>query len=328
MLIDCLSSRDEGLEAEYNAKKAEFLSPDSELMKTNNRQTTIRSIHTSFREWIYQCLNHISNPKIMDLAAWGASPGQKLLVPSVDSSGTAIVFEAFPQYPRDNNLIPPTLKRFITWEFIFFNPAKHKISKDEVIVPESDMKLENAFGPLFFDFLWNGLFMRGCKFKIIMDFLLLVSTRDVMSMNYLQKYITADGKQTESEIYILSAEILATLAWMCDAAAADNEEVVRTNSGQGRKDHLEFFLKASPGEQSPYEFLFQKKLGEFLANKKRSSRGVEVGVDDCVMMEQPRFRPPSLKPSKRVSQRVFAFRHIHVCAHMLCNSLRRLFAHM
>ena len=50
MLIDCSSSRDEGLEAEYNAKKAIFLSPDSELMKTNNRQTMIRSIHISFRE--------------------------------------------------------------------------------------------------------------------------------------------------------------------------------------------------------------------------------------------------------------------------------------
>ena len=62
-------------------------------MKTNNRQTMIRSIHTSFREWIYHCLNHIPNPKIMDLAAWGALLGQKLLVPSVDASG--IVFEAF-----------------------------------------------------------------------------------------------------------------------------------------------------------------------------------------------------------------------------------------
>ena len=50
MLIDFLSSRDEGLEAEYNAEKAEFLSPDSELMKTNNLQSMIRSIHTSFRE--------------------------------------------------------------------------------------------------------------------------------------------------------------------------------------------------------------------------------------------------------------------------------------
>ena len=32
ILIDCLSSRHELLEDEYNAKKAEFLSPDSELM--------------------------------------------------------------------------------------------------------------------------------------------------------------------------------------------------------------------------------------------------------------------------------------------------------
>ena len=69
----------------------------------------------------------------------------------------------------------------------------------------------------------------------------MAGTKEVMSMSFLQKYITEDGKQTESEIFILSAEILATLAWMCDAAAADNEEVVRTNSGQGRKDHLEFF---------------------------------------------------------------------------------------
>ena len=161
--------------------------------------------------------------------------------------------------------------------------------------------IENAFGPLFFDFLWNGLFMRGCKFQIIMDFLLQVSTREVMSMNYLQKYITADGKQIESEIYILSAEILATLAWMCDAAVAVDTEFVRTNSVEGRKDHLEFFLKAPPGEQNPYEFLFQKKLGEFLASKKRSSRVAELAVGDCVMVEQPRFRPPSLIPSKRVS---------------------------
>ena len=144
--------------------------------------------------------------------------------------------------------------------------------------------------------------MRGCKFKIIMDFLLLVSTREVMIMNYLQKYITEDGKQTETEIYILSAEILATLAWICDVAIADNEEVVRTNSGQGRKDHLEGFFKAPPGEQNPYEFLFQKKLGDFLPSKKRSSRGAEAGVGDRVMVEQPRFRPPSLIPSKRVSR--------------------------
>ena len=134
-----------------------------------------------------------------------------------------------------------------------------------------------------------------------MDLLLLVSTREVMRMNYMN-YITSDGKQTESQIYILSADFLAKLAWICDAAVADNEDVVRTNSGQGRKDHLEFFLKAPPGEQNPYEFLFQKKLGEFLASKKRSSRVAELAVGDCVMVEQPRFRPPSLIPSKRVSR--------------------------
>ena len=167
------------------------------------------------------------------------------------------------------------------------------------------MIIDNAFGPLFFDFLWNGLFMRGCKFKIIMDFFLLVGTKEVMSMSFLQKYITEDGKQIESEIYILSAEILATLAWMCDVAVADNEEVVRTNSGHGRKDHLDFFVKAPMGEQNPYEFLFQKKLGDFLARKKRSSRaaGAGVGAGDHVMVvEQPRFRPPSLIPNKRVSR--------------------------
>ena len=74
-----------------------------------------------------------------------------------------------------------------------------------MIVPESDMKIENAFGPLFFDFLWNGLFMRGCKFKIIMDFFLLVGTKEVMSMSFLQKYIAEDVTQTDGD-YILSAE--------------------------------------------------------------------------------------------------------------------------
>ena len=84
-----------------------------------------------------------------------------------------------------------------------------------------------------------------------MDLLLLVSTREVMRMNYMN-YITSDGKQTESQIYILSADFLAKLAWICDAAVADNEDVVRTNSGQDQKDHS--FVKAPPGEQNPYEF--------------------------------------------------------------------------
>ena len=89
---------------------------------------------------------------------------------------------------------------------------------------------------------------------------------------------------------------------MCDAAVAIDTEYVRTNTAECRKDHLEFFLKAPPGEQNPYEFLFQKKLGEFLASKKRSSRVAELAVGDCVMVEQPRFRPPSLNPNKRAGE--------------------------
>ena len=90
---------------------------------------------------------------------------------------------------------------------------------------------------------------------------------------------------------------------MCDVAVADNEEVVRTNSGTGRKDHLEFFVKAPLGVQNPYEFLFQKKLGDFLARKKRSSRAAAAcAVDHVIVAEQPRLRPPSLIPNKRVSR--------------------------
>ena len=76
-----------------------------------------------------------------------------------------------------------------------------------MIVPESDMTIENTFGPLFFDFLWNGLFMRGCNFNIIMYFSLFVVTKEVMSKSFLQKYITEDVTQTVGD-YILSAELI------------------------------------------------------------------------------------------------------------------------
>ena len=100
---------------------------------------------------------------------------------------------------------------------------------------------------------------------------------------------------------------MATLAWMCDVAVADNEKVVRTNSRKGRKDHLDFFVKAPTGEQNPYEFLFQKKRGCFLAHRKRSSRAAGAwAVDHVMVAEQPRFRSPSLIPNKRVRRwRVF-----------------------
>ena len=74
------------------------------------------------------------------------------------------ISEAFEKEFKFNNMIPASWKRFIFCGFMFFDPTKYKISKDEVIVPESKMTIKNAFGPLFFDFLWNGLFIA------IMDF--------------------------------------------------------------------------------------------------------------------------------------------------------------
>ena len=81
----------------------------------------IRSTHSSFRDWIYHCLNDIPNPKTMDLDAWGAVLGQKLLAPTLDESGN--ILEAFRKEMKFNNLIPATLKRFLSWGFIFFDPA-------------------------------------------------------------------------------------------------------------------------------------------------------------------------------------------------------------
>ena len=93
---------------------------------------------------------------------------------------------------------------------------------------------------------------------------------------------------------------------MCDVAVADNEKVVRTIS-ETTKRSLGFFVKAPTHEQNPFEFLFQKKLGFFLTHRKRSSRaGGACAVDHVMVAEQPRFRPPSLIPNKRVRRwRVF-----------------------
>ena len=53
--------------------------------------------------------------------------------------------------------------------------------------------------------------MRGCNFKIIMYFSLFVGTKEVMSMSFLPKYITEDGKQTVGD-YILSAEVFGYIS--------------------------------------------------------------------------------------------------------------------
>ena len=95
-------------------------------------------------------------------------------------------------------MMSATLKRFISWGFIFCNAAKHKITRCGVIVPKEDMTIENEFGHIFFNVLWNGLLLHSCKFRFLVQFLLVVPTSAFVGMTFMLKYVI-DGQESEAE---------------------------------------------------------------------------------------------------------------------------------
>jgi hypothetical protein len=85
--------------------------------------------------------------------------------------------------------------------------------------------------------------MRGCNFKIIIYFSLFVGTKEVMSKSFLHN-TSLRTLHRKLEITFFQQSFLATLAWMCDVAVADNEKVVRTIS-ETTKRSLGFFCQGS-----------------------------------------------------------------------------------
>ena len=315
MLIECLLECDRQLPKEYADLRDEFLGPRSTLLDTNNRSTKVREMHKDLRSWIHKCLCESPNSEIMDLEAWGAIQGVVLLPPRVEPGG--VVFHHFPLHANDNNLISAHLRRFLSWGFIFFDPAKHKIKVDGEIVPEADMIPENAFGPLFMDFLWNGLFKQTLNLHRLLEYFLSVDTQKFISMCYLQKYskfIDDPAKPSEeAEVcYVFSADILATFLWLCEVAVEEvrtESGTVRTDSGTRREQLFDMFNECPAGDpekQNLYEEQFQKKFRESVEFNKRRWKRVVV-EHQTAATKKKRFRPALLSPprvSARASTRV------------------------
>ena len=117
----------------------------------------------------------------------------------------------------------------------FFYANKHKITKDEVIVPKTDYRLENAFGPLFMDFLWNGFFMRCNKLDRIMPFLLALDVETFHCMGYLSKVevISAESaaaEEEEQDEYVFSASLMATMIWCFEVAVDADYDSARCDA--------------------------------------------------------------------------------------------------
>ena len=306
MLGDALSTRDPSLKSELDQRREDFLQPDGYVMGGNNRGTKIRVGHEHLRDWLFQCLCGIPDPEVMDLNAWGAQADAPILAPFVDEGKLGYVF---PEKAKDNNLIPDNLREFLKWGFIFFDANKHKITKDEVIVPKTDYRLENAFGPLFMDFLWNGFFMRCNKLDRIMPFLLALDVETFHCMGYLSKVevISAESaaaEEEEQDEYVFSASLMATMIWCFEVAVDADYDNARCDAKLRRqKIFLEFNTPVTDdnGEprQNPFEEKFMLRTRELITLKKLELKNADrLAVGDVAV--ERRFRPSFMKSKVRI----------------------------